>query len=94
MVRREVDPQPKDALIRAYSSLCAKLAAVGLAAPPARRSGRLTRLRVAASRPDLAARGHRALPALLASALRRRSRAHHRESIRRRGARLPAQEPV
>jgi hypothetical protein len=53
MVRREADPKPKDALIRAYSSLCAKLAAVGLA----RRSHEGAEdyaLRVAQDRPDLA----------------------------------------
>jgi transglutaminase-like putative cysteine protease len=53
MVRREADPKPKDALIRAYANLCAKLAAVGLG----RRSHEGAEdfaLRVAGLRPDLA----------------------------------------
>jgi transglutaminase-like putative cysteine protease len=53
LVRREADPKPKDALIRAYSSLCAKLAAVGLARRPHEGAEDFA-LRVARRRPDLA----------------------------------------
>jgi transglutaminase-like putative cysteine protease len=53
MVRRDADPKPKDALIRAYSSLCAKLAAVGLARRTYEGAEDFA-LRVARQRPDLA----------------------------------------
>jgi transglutaminase-like putative cysteine protease len=53
MVRRDADPKPKDALIRAYSNLCAKLAAVGLARHMYEGAEDFA-LRVARQRPDLA----------------------------------------
>jgi transglutaminase-like putative cysteine protease len=51
-VRRDADPRPKDALIRAYSSLCAKLSAVDLARRPHEGPEDFA-LRVARRRPDL-----------------------------------------
>jgi hypothetical protein len=53
-VRREIDPARKELLIRSYSTLCAKLAAVGL--PRLAHEGPEDyAARVAQSRPDLAA---------------------------------------
>ena len=51
-VRREVDSAPKDALIRAYSRLCAKLAAVGVPRRP-HEGAEDYAARVARDRPDL-----------------------------------------
>ena len=52
-VRRELDPVPKELVVRAYSRLCRKLAAAGI--PRRRHEGAESyALRVAALRPDLA----------------------------------------
>jgi transglutaminase-like putative cysteine protease len=52
MVRREVDSVPKDALLRAYSRLCAKLAAVGISRQ-SHEGAEDYAIRVAHRRPDL-----------------------------------------
>jgi transglutaminase-like putative cysteine protease len=52
IVRRELDPARKDAVIRAYVRLCEKLAAVGVARLP-HEGAEAYALRVAAHRPDL-----------------------------------------
>jgi hypothetical protein len=52
-IRREQRPRPKDPLIRAYDSLCRKLAAVGLARK-AHEGAETFAARVALERPDLA----------------------------------------
>jgi hypothetical protein len=53
-VRRELDPARKEQVIRAYSRLCEKLAAVGLARLP-HEGAEAYAARVAARRPDLGA---------------------------------------
>jgi protein-glutamine gamma-glutamyltransferase len=52
-VRRELDPQAKDAVLRAYNRLCAKLSAAGLPRL-AHEGAEAYAARVAAQRPDLA----------------------------------------
>jgi hypothetical protein len=52
-VRRELEPPPKDAAIRAYMRLCAKLAAAGLPRMP-HEGAETYASRVAGRRPDLA----------------------------------------
>jgi transglutaminase-like putative cysteine protease len=52
-IRREQRPRPKDPLVRAYGSLCRKLAGVGLARKP-HEGAETFAARVAIERPDLA----------------------------------------
>ncbi len=87
-VRRELDPARRERLLRQYSRLCDKLAALGIPRLP-HEGPEGYASRVAECRPDLGAGRHGTVPAVLDAALRRIARPVYRRSIRCRRARIP-----